>query len=95
MKIIGLIKVLDPAVFEIYRSQVGQTVAQYQGSVALRGKCSFMPWNELAIGEFDAFVELAFSSQEDARRWATSPEYSALLPVRRKAMELTLFGIEA
>jgi uncharacterized protein (DUF1330 family) len=53
-----------------------------------------MPWNELQIDEFDDCVELDFPSLEDAKRWAVSPEYAALLPVRHKAMSLTLFGVD-
>ena len=94
MKVIGLIKVLSQEAFEAYRSQVGQTVALYQGRVVFRGKQKFMPWNELQINEFDDCVELDFPSLEDAKRWAVSPEYAALLPVRHKAMSLTLFGVE-
>ena len=94
MKVIGLIKVLSQEAFEAYRSQVGQTVALYQGRVVFRGKQKFMPWNELQINKFDDCVELDFPSLEDAKRWAVSPEYAALLPVRHKAMSLTLFGVE-
>jgi uncharacterized protein (DUF1330 family) len=39
-------------------------------------------------------VELSFPQQEDAERWAQSPEYAQLLAVRTQAMALTLFGIE-
>lgn len=95
MKVIGLIKVLNQKAFETYRSQVGQTVAPYQGRVVFRGKQKFMPWNELQINEFDDYVELDFPNLEDARNWAASPEYAALLSVRNRAMSLTLFGVEA
>lgn len=95
MKVIGLIKVLNQKAFETYRSQVSQTVAHYQGRVVFRGKQKFMPWNELQINEFDAYVELDFPSLEDARQWASSTEYAELLQVRDQAMRLTLFGIES
>jgi uncharacterized protein (DUF1330 family) len=93
MKIIGLIRILNQEAFEIYRSQVGQTVSLYQGSVAFRGRCEFIPWNELGINDFDSFVEVIFPNQEYAEQWARSPEYAALLPIRAKAMLLTLFGV--
>lgn len=95
MKVIGLIKVLNQEAFDAYRSQVGQTVAPYQGRVVFRGKQKFMPWNELQINEFDDCVELDFPSLEDAKRWTSSTEYAKLLPVRTQAMRLTLFGIES
>jgi uncharacterized protein (DUF1330 family) len=94
MKVIGLIKVLNQEAFEVYRSQVGQTVALYRGSIEFRGRPKLIPWNELGISEFDSFVELSFPSKEDAERWSTSPEYRALLTVRSSAMALTLFGVE-
>jgi uncharacterized protein (DUF1330 family) len=94
IKVIGLIKILDASAFETYRGQVAGTVERYRGSVEFRGKKSLMPWNELGIGDFDAFVELSFPHREDAERWAQSPEYARLLAVRAQAMALTLFGIE-
>ena len=95
MKVIGLIKILDQEAFAAYRSQVGETVARYGGRVEFRGEKKFMPWNELGCQDFDAYVELSFPDQDQAERWAASPEYAALLLVRGKAMALTLFGIES
>lgn len=92
-KIIGLIRLKDPSAFEIYRSQVGATVERYNGSVVGRGSCDKFYWNELGGNEFNAYVELNFPSPEDADRWASSPEYQAIVPVRSKAMDLTLFRI--
>lgn len=93
VKIIGLIKLVDPEAFDLYRSQVGSTVTVYGGSVQYRGVKTMMPWNELACEDFDAFVEIEFPSEDHAQRWAKSPEYAALLPVRSQAMRLTLFGV--
>ena len=94
VKIIGLIRLKDPAAFEIYRSQVGATVEKYHGIVVARGTAVKTYWNELQCGEFTAFVELQFPSAIDADRWAASPEYQALVPVRSQAMDLTLFRVE-
>lgn len=94
MKVIGLIKLKDTAAFETYRGQVGATVARYGGEIAFRGAFSEIFWNELACGEFDAYVELLFPSRDAAVAWARSPEYGALVAVRSRAMTLTLFGVE-
>ena len=94
-KIIGLIRLKDPAAFDSYRSQVGATVERYSGSVVARGACDKYYWNELACREFDAFVELNFPTPDDADRWAHSPEYQAIVPLRNKAMDLTLFRINS
>lgn len=93
LKIIGLIKILDVDAFEIYRSRVGATVNRYGGKVEFRGDKTVMPWNELSCDDFDAFVEIHFSDADAAKAWIASPEYAALLPLRSKAMRLTLFGV--
>ena len=94
VKGIGLIRLKDPAAFATYRSRVGATVEKYQGTVVARGAAGTTYWNELQCGEFTAFVELQFPSAIDADRWAASPEYQALVPVRSQAMDLTLFRVE-
>ena len=93
VKVIGLIKLKDENAFEIYRSQVGATVARYHGTVITRGTCNHMYWNELPCATFNAYVELDFPTASDADRWAQSPEYQALVPIRGQAMNLTLFRV--
>lgn len=93
VKIIGLIRLKDTEAFERYRSQVGATVAQYGGSIAGRGIVDKTYWNELPCGEFNAYVELQFPTGTEAKHWAASPEYAALLAVRGQAMDLTLFSV--
>lgn len=92
-RIIGLIQLQNAEAFEIYRSQVGDTVARYGGTVAVRARRDAFFWNELPCGDFDAYVELQFPDGDAARRWADSPEYRALLPIRNQAMKLTLFAV--
>ena len=92
VKVIGLIELRDEGAFEEYRSQVGQTVELYKGSIKNRGSVADVFWNELDCAPFSAFVELEFPSAKDAKTWANSPEYQALLPIRSKAMKLTLFS---
>ena len=92
VKVIGLIELRDEGAFEQYRSRVGQTVELYKGSIKNRGSVADVLWNELACAPFSAFVELEFPSAKDVKTWANSPEYQALLPIRSKAMKLTLFS---
>lgn len=94
VRIIGLIRLKDLMAFERYRSQVGATVARYNGTVTARGLTDKTYWNELPCAEFNAYVELSFPSSEDADQWACSPEYQALLPVRSLAMNLSLIRIQ-
>ncbi|WP_313951186.1 DUF1330 domain-containing protein [Accumulibacter sp.] len=94
VKIIGLIKLLDAAAFEEYRSKVGITVAKHGGQVRYRGTLADTYWNELDCEAFDAFVELEFPTLEDSAQWAASDDYHDLLAVRGAAMKLTLFAIQ-
>ncbi|WP_215363015.1 DUF1330 domain-containing protein [Polynucleobacter sp. JS-JIR-II-50] len=93
VKVIGLMELMDQSAFEQYRSQVGQTVELYKGSIKNRGSVAELFWNELGIASFRSFVELEFPQEEDAHAWANSPEYQMLVPVRSKAMKLTLFSV--
>jgi uncharacterized protein (DUF1330 family) len=91
--VLGLIELQDPLAFEEYRAQVGATVEQYGGRVTQRGVRGEVFWNELECKPFSAYVQLEFASAADAQRWARSPEYLALVPIRNQAMQLTLFGM--
>ena len=92
-KVIGLMELTDQNAFEQYRQQVGQTVELYKGLIHARGAITEIFWNELNCNPFSVYVELHFPSQEDARAWAKSPQYQALVPIRNQAMKLTLFGV--
>ena len=93
VKVIGLIELSDQSAFEQYRSQVGQTVELYRGSIKTRGSVTELFWNELECASFSSFVELEFPTTHDAHTWANSAEYQSLLPTRNMAMKLTLFSI--
>ncbi len=93
IKVMGLIELTDQGAFEQYRNQVSQTVELYRGHIQARGTITELFWNELGCAPFHTYVELEFPSSEDAHAWAHSPECQALVPVRNKAMQLTLFGV--
>ncbi|MBU3557533.1 DUF1330 domain-containing protein [Polynucleobacter sp. Ross1-W9] len=93
VKVIGLMELTDQNAFEQYRSQVSQTVELYQGSIKNRGPVAELFWNELGCAPFSAFVELEFPNAQDVHTWANSPEYQSLVPIRSKAMKLTLFSV--
>lgn len=90
-KVIGLIALQDSAAFDEYRGQVAATVELHGGRVSARGTRRATFWNELRTDDFQGYVELEFPDEAQALRWASSPEYAALLPVRSRAMKLTLF----
>jgi uncharacterized protein (DUF1330 family) len=91
--VLGLIELKDPSAFEEYRKRVGATVEHYGGRITQRGVRGEVFWNELECKPFSAYVQLEFPAAIDAQRWATSPEYLALVPIRNQAMQLTLFGM--
>ena len=91
--VLGLIELKDSSTFEEYRKQVGATVEQYGGRITQRGIRGEVFWNELECKPFSAYVQLEFPTAVDAQRWAASPEYLALVPIRNQAMQLTLFGM--
>jgi uncharacterized protein (DUF1330 family) len=95
IKVIGLIQLNDLDAFESYRAQVGETVALYQGEITFRGSLNTFLWNELGCDSFSAVVELEFPDLKYSESWANSPEYQNLLPIRSKAMKLTLFSVSA
>lgn len=92
--LIGLIKSLDQSALSTYLSQVGQTVALFDGKIISRGKTLEPFWNELNCPPFDSYVEVSFDSIERAQEWANSPNYQSLLPIRNHAMQVTFFGID-
>ena len=93
VKVIGLMEITDQNAFEQYRSQVSQTVELYQGSIKNRGSVAELFWNELGCAPFNNFVELEFPTSQDVQAWANSHEYQSLVPIRSKAMKLTLFSV--
>lgn len=95
IKVIGLIQLQDLEAFEEYRSQVGDTVTLYGGTITSRGVFNDFLWNELKCQSFNAFVELEFPDLEHSQAWANSTEYQSLLAIRNKAMKLTLFSVTA
>ncbi|HAT39310.1 DUF1330 domain-containing protein [Polynucleobacter necessarius] len=93
VKAIDLIELIDQRALEEYRSQVSETVESYKGSIKSRGSIRELFWNELGCAPFSTIVELEFSHLENAHSWVVSREYQALVPIRNKAMKLTLFSI--
>ena len=93
VQVLGLIELQDPLAFEEYRKQVSATVEQYSGRITPRGVRGDIFWNELECKPFSAYVQLEFPTANDAQRWAASPEYLALVAIRNRAMQLTLFSM--
>ena len=84
--------VKDPAGFKDYSQRAPATVAQHGGKFAVRGARITSLKGDVPPGPF---AVLAFESVEEAKKWASSPEYSALVPLRDKSAETRAFIVEA
>ena len=84
-------KVKDADGFKTYSQRAPATVTQYGGKFAVRGG---KPENLKGSAPEGPFIVLAFDSVEHARKWASSPEYTALVPLRDQAADTRAFIME-
>ena len=84
-------KVKDAETFKTYGQQAPATVAQYGGKFLVRG---INPQSLKGDTPQGPFIVIGFDSAEQARKWASSPEYTALVPLRDQAAETRAFIVE-
>lgn len=84
-------KVKDAETFRTYGQRAPATVAQYGGKFIVRGAKPEILKGDTPLGPF---LVLAFESADQARKWANSPEYTALIPLRDQGAETRAFIIE-
>ena len=84
-------KVKDAESFRTYGQRAPATVTQYGGKFLVRGA---KPENLKGDVPGGPFLVIAFESAEQARKWASSPEYSELIPLRDQGAETRAFIIE-
>ena len=81
----------DPEGFKDYAQRSPATVTQHGGRFLVRpGKILALEGN----APKGPFAVLAFDSAEQAQKWASSPEYTALVPLRDKSAEVRIFLVE-
>ena len=85
-------KVKDADGFRAYAQQASATVSQYGGKFVVRGAKPEALKGDAPNG--GPFIVLSFASAEQARRWANSPEYTALVPLRDQAADTRAFLVE-
>jgi uncharacterized protein (DUF1330 family) len=83
----GLIEVRDVVKWRLYKERVPRTIAAWGGEVVLRGErgdCldGASPFTEMVL--------IRFPDISAARGWHASPDYQALVPLRREAADVTL-----
>jgi uncharacterized protein (DUF1330 family) len=81
----------DAEGFRAYSQKAPATVSQYGGKFMVRG-----PKPESLKGDAPKgpFLVLAFDSADQARKWAASPEYAAILPLRDQPADTRAFIVE-
>ena len=84
--------VKEPDLFKDYAQRAPATVRQYGGRVLVGGgKVERVKGDEPRQGPV---VILAFDSADQVKKWASSPEYSELVPIRDKAADSRIFIVE-
>jgi len=76
--------------FNTYAAGVPATVEKYGGRYLVRGGKT----ETLEGTPPTRIVVTAFKSAADAKKWYTSPEYSALRPIRRRSAKTRSFIVE-
>lgn len=89
------VEIIDPALFEDYRSKVPATIAKFGGRYLVRGG---EPTRLEGDRTLRRFVVLEFDSPARLAEWYHSPEYAPLKALRQKAARTHAFllnGVEA
>lgn len=81
----------DQAKFQDYGQKAPPTVAQYGGKFVVRSAKPEVLKGDAPKGPF---LILAFDSLPQAKKWASSPEYSALVPLRDEAADSRVFIVQ-
>ena len=77
----------DPETFHSYRNVAGPTLEQYGGKfIGGSESVEVLDGDSPPLG----FVLIEFESVEQAKRWYNSPEYQAVLPMRKNSTNSTL-----
>jgi uncharacterized protein (DUF1330 family) len=83
--------VKEPDAFKDYSQRAPATISQHGGKFVVRGGKVAGLKGDVPKGPF---IILAFESAEQAQKWASSPEYSALVPLRDNSAETRAFVVE-
>jgi uncharacterized protein (DUF1330 family) len=84
------VDVTNPDEFNKYAAGVPATIEKYGGHYVVRGGKT----ESLEGPPPSRVVVTAFKSAADAKRWYTSPEYSALRPIRERSAKSRAFIVE-
>jgi uncharacterized protein (DUF1330 family) len=88
--VIADVEVTDPAGFLAYVAKVPDTLKAFNGRTMARGK----PDTKEGEAPKGSIVIIAFDTLEDADKWYSSPQYTALIPERQKAARSQVYIVE-
>lgn len=89
--VVVTIEVHDPDLYAQYAAGTPDAIAAHGGRYLIRGGAVAR-----AEGDWDPhrLVVLEFADMAGAHRWYDSPEYQALVPLRKRAATSTLLFVE-
>lgn len=90
--VINQIRITDPDAYMTYARAALPTITQYGGEILVRGGA---PESLAGPGDVDRVVLIRFRDRDAARAWRTSPEYSAILPIREASSISTVYVVDA
>jgi uncharacterized protein (DUF1330 family) len=84
--------VKDADAFKEYAQRAAPIIAQHGGKFIVRGgRVEGLTGDAPNQGPF---IVLAFDSMDQAKKWASSPEYGAVIPICDKAVNSRIFIVE-
>lgn len=86
---IATVKIKNAEKFQEYASQAAATFSSYGGEIALRGKAEEALAGSL---EHNSVGVVRFPDMESLLRWFKSKEYQAIIPLRKKAADMTIIA---
>lgn len=89
--VIGHIKIIEPAKWQVYRDQVPATLEPWSTELVFRGKIF-----EIFSGDHDHTdtVVIRFPDSQAVKNWHNSEQYKSLIPLRQAAADVTLLAYE-
>lgn len=84
---IGTVTIKDPEKFQQYAVSAKETMDKYKGELLVKGKAQ-----EALAGQLShqVAVVVQFPDAQQAKRWYTSAEYQALIPLRDEAADINI-----
>ena len=83
---IATVTIKDPEKFAEYGQRSAPTMKPFDGQIDLRGKRNSVLAGRAA---HDASAIIRFPDAQTAKDWYASPDYQALIPLRKEAAEIT------